>query len=80
MRILAASNYVGEASVESYIATPLTQTMTMPPIESAVRFTSVLSRLQSAPTIRPLATFANMKIDLQLRPRLPMFPKNARLF
>ena len=45
MRILAASKYVGEANVESYIATPLTQTMTMPPIESAVRFTSVLAQL-----------------------------------
>ena len=37
MRILAASKYVGEASVESYVATPLTRTMTLPPIEAAVR-------------------------------------------
>ncbi len=44
MRILAASKYVGEASAESYIATPLTRTMIMPPIEAAVRFTSVLAQ------------------------------------
>lgn len=39
MRVLAASKYVGEASAETYIATPLTRTMALPPIEAAVRST-----------------------------------------
>lgn len=47
MRILAASNYVAEAGEESYIATPITRTMTAPPIEAAVRSVSVLLDSQS---------------------------------
>ena len=62
MRILAACKYVGEASVESYIATPLTQTMTVPPIQAAVRFTSVLPQLTFFPPneARPPRTLTDM--------------------
>ena len=49
MRVLAASRYVAEASAESYIATPLTRTMALPPIEAAVRSMSVFSQFQVSP-------------------------------
>lgn len=81
MRVLAASRYVGEAGVESYIATPLTQAMTMPPMEAAVRFTSVTPLPSIVPNgAQSSRAFTETTNDLQLRPRLPILPQNARLF
>lgn len=41
MRILTGLKFVGEAGPESYIATPITKAMTIPPIDNAVKSTSV---------------------------------------
>lgn len=39
MRILTGLKFVGEAGPESYIATPITKAMTIPPIDNAVKST-----------------------------------------